>query len=179
MILVDARLQERTIYWSRGSLPPLDADGVRDDWLAGVDLFYTDGHETGAARVLAQMARARGLPVVMDAGTVRPGSAELAAVCTDVISSTLFVRQLSGLDDPPAALRFLRDSGPPQVGMTFGRSGSLLLVDDQPVAVPAFATDVLDTTGAGDVFHAGYAFARGQGRRSGGLHDLRQRPRPR
>ena len=163
VILVDARRQERTIYWSRGSLPLLEADEVREAWLEGVDLFYTDGHETRAACVLAHLARARGLPVVMDAGSVRPGSAELAAACSDVISSTLFARQLSGLTDPPAALRFLRDSGPPQVGMTFGRSGSLLLVDDRPVPVPAFAVDVVDTTGAGDVFHAGYAFARGLG----------------
>ena len=163
VILVDAGRQERTIYWSRGALPLLDPDQVRDDWLAGVDLFYTDGHETRAACVLARKARAQGLPVVMDAGTVRSGSAELAAVCSDVISSSLFARQLSGLDDPSAALRYLRDSGPAQVGMTFGRSGSLLLVDDRPIPVPAFAIDVLDTTGAGDVFHAGYAFARGSG----------------
>jgi sulfofructose kinase len=49
------------------------------------------------------------------------------------------------------------------VATTHGRAGCLALVDGRLEHVPAFAVPVLDTTGAGDVFHAGYAFARAKG----------------
>jgi len=48
--------------------------------------------------------------------------------------------------------------------MTFGEEGALGLEGDRVLPVPAFVVPVLDTTGAGDAFHAGYAFARGCGK---------------
>jgi sulfofructose kinase len=48
--------------------------------------------------------------------------------------------------------------------MTFGPHGVLALVGDAVAHVPAFAVPVTDTTGAGDAFHAGYAFALSTGR---------------
>ena len=103
------------------------------------------------------------MPVVMDAGSVREGSAELVAACTDVVSSRKFAPELTGCSDPVAALRAMRAMGPQRVAMTFGGDGVLGLENNLPLPVPAFAVPVRDTTGAGDAFHAGYAFARSQG----------------
>ena len=163
VILVDPDRQERTIFWSRGDLPALDADLVAPDWLAGMDLLYCDGHECAAAARLAGLARQRDLPVMMDAGSVRNGSETLVARCTDVISSENFAPELTGRSDPVEALAALAARGPENVAMTFGAQGALALIDGRPVALPAFDVAVLDTTGAGDVFHAGYAYARTDG----------------
>lgn len=163
VILVDSKRQERTIFWSRGDLPSLKADQVQAQWLDEVDLMYTDGHETPAAIKLAQAARQRGLPVVMDAGGVRNGSRALVPLCTDVISSDRFARDFVGTEDPVLAVKGLQDACEGRVAMTFGRNGCLALVHGDPVVVPAFDVPVVDTTGAGDVFHAGYAYALGQG----------------
>ncbi|MBU8871927.1 MAG: hypothetical protein KOO60_13755 [Gemmatimonadales bacterium] len=160
VILVDSNREERTIFWSRGGLPFLDSGFVDPDWLDGVDLLYCDGHECPVATRLARSARERNLPVVMDAGSVREGSRELVALCTDVISSEHFAPELTGKNDPVEALVALTALGPNRVGMTFGKEGVLTLVEGRPVAVPAFDVPVTDTTGAGDAFHAGYAFAR-------------------
>ncbi len=158
VILVNPETGERTIFWSRGRLPLLEADLWDVQWLDGVDLLYLDGHEPLLSMVAARHARDRRIPVVLDAGSVRGGSEELVALCTDVISSSVFAPQLSGLDDPLAALEELKGRGPHRVAMTFGHEGVLALAEP-PFVVPAFKVDVLDTTGAGDVFHAGYAFA--------------------
>jgi ribokinase len=165
VILVAPAAETRTIYWSRGALPPRDPAQVDPDWLQGCDLLYCDGHDVPAALRLARAARQRGLPVVLDAGGVRPGSAELVATCTDVISSAGFAPRLTGAPGPVAALRALRALGPARVAMTFGAAGVLALGehDDRPFHIPAFAVAVRDTTGAGDAFHAGYAHARGRG----------------
>ena len=128
-----------------------------------VDLLYVDGHETQASVLMAEAASGRGIPVVMDAGSVRAGSRELVTVCTDVIGAEGFAAELTGREDFLAALRDLQASGPERVGTTFGAGGVLGLDGENVVTTPAYEVRVLDTTGAGDVFHAGYAFARALG----------------
>ena len=164
VILVDPRSGERTIFWTRGDLPPLSPDLVDYSWLDNMDLFYTDGHETAAARKLALEAKRRGLPVVMDAGSVRTGSVDLVAAVTDAISSEGFAPAMTGNENPAEALRALHQMGPERVAMTFGARGVLALESGVVVHIPAFKVRVVDTTGAGDAFHAGYAFARATGR---------------
>jgi len=163
VILVDPRQGRRRILWQRGNLPPLRPEEVDPAWLDGVDLLLCDGHETAAAALLAAAARRRGIPAVMDAGTARPGTGELAASCSDVVASETFATELTGLREPLQALRELRALGPEVVAMTCGEAGAVLWRPDAPRHVPAFAVPVVDTTGAGDAFHGGYAVARAEG----------------
>jgi ribokinase len=164
VIMVDEVSGLRTIFWSRGDLPLMDPSLVTGAMLDGADFVYTDGHDVPAAIAAASLARERGLPVVLDAGSVREGSLRLAGLCTDVISSREFAPALAGIRDPASALRWLRRLGPERVAMTWGEQGALGLEGDRLFAVPAFRVPVRDTTGAGDAFHAGYAFALGEGR---------------
>ena len=163
VILVDEERSRRTIFWTRGDVPCLSRQSVGANILDDIDLLYTDGHEAEVSIHLARSASARGLPVVMDAGSVRDGSDELVSCCTDVVSSRGFAPALTGLQVPLDALDALRKMGPDRVAMTFGSAGSIGLDGDRVIAVPAFSVPVTDTTGAGDAFHAGYAFARARG----------------
>ena len=163
VILVDKERSHRTIFWTRGDIPHLSVPLVGRDALEGIDLLYTDGHEAEVSIHLARLAAVRGLPVVMDAGSVRDRSGELVACCTDVVSSRGFAPALTGLPGPLDALHALRNRGPSRVAMTFGSAGAIGLEGDLTCAVPSFCVPVTDTTGAGDAFHAGYAFARALG----------------
>lgn len=166
VILVDPAAAARTIFWSRGGLPPLAMGEVDPAWLDDYDLLYCDGHEPLVAASLAQRARSRGLPVVLDAGSVRPGTAELLPHCTDVIASSSFVPAFTGCVEPEMGLRRLQSIVRGRVAATYGAAGVLALAVEPPQAafhVPAYEVAVRDTTGAGDAFHAGYAFARLRG----------------
>jgi sugar/nucleoside kinase (ribokinase family) len=163
VILVDEARAQRTIFWSRGDVPHLEASHGAPGLLDDIDLLYTDGHEAAVSIRLARLARERGLPVVLDAGSVRAGSVELVSLCTDVVSSRGFAPDLTGHAAPLDALRAMRDMGPERVGMTFGSEGVLGLENDRPLPVAAFTVPVKDTTGAGDAFHAGYAFGLARG----------------
>lgn len=160
VILVDQARAQRTIYWTRGDLPHLPISQAAPERLDQIDLLYIDGHEPAVSLCLARQAGEIGLPVVMDAGSVRAESAELVRCCSDVVSSRNFAPDLTGCPGPLAALRSLRAMGPPLVAMTFGGEGVIGLEGEEPLLVPSFKLPVLDTTGAGDAFHAGYAFAR-------------------
>jgi len=163
VILVDPADGRRTVLWSRGDLPLLPEPADADALLADRDLLLIDGHEPVAAAAAARAARKRGLPVVMDAGTVRDGSRSLVPLCTDVVAATGFAPVYTGRSDPAAALRALQAEGPSRTASTFGPGGVLGLEDGRLLAVPAWEVAAVDTTGAGDAFHAGYAFALGRG----------------
>jgi sulfofructose kinase len=164
VILVDEAREQRTILWTRGSLPLFDPGAVDSQWLEGCDLLYCDGHDCAAAGRLAGLAREKGLKVLLDGGSVRDGARELVGHCTDVISSRGFAPALTGVDEVAGALRALRALGPDRVALTCGAGGCLALDGDAVVRVPAYAVSVRDTTGAGDAFHAGYAYALVAGR---------------
>ncbi len=48
--------------------------------------------------------------------------------------------------------------------ITLGNKGSITLAGDEIFRTPAFNVEVVDTTGAGDVFHGGYIYGLLQGR---------------
>lgn len=163
VILVDAAAGTRTVLWSRGDLPAMDPAAMEDAWLDDADLLLVDGHDPFATGRLARAARARGRPVVLDAGSVRDGTADLLAACTDVVAAAAFGPAFCGPSRPRDVLAELRARGPRRVAITFGAAGALGLDDDGLVTVPSFAVPVVDTTGAGDAFHAGYAWALARG----------------
>ncbi|HWU37371.1 MAG TPA: PfkB family carbohydrate kinase, partial [Candidatus Acidoferrum sp.] len=53
--------------------------------------------------------------------------------------------------------------GPRCVGVTSGERGSALYHGGEIIRAPAFAVEVVDTTGAGDVFHGAFLFGLLQG----------------
>ncbi len=158
VILIQPETAERTIFWARGDLPQIPKEYWRDHWLDGVDLLYLDGHEPEISLVAARRAKVLGLPVVFDAGSVRESSRELVQVCSDVISSAIFAPALTGVEDPQTALKQLQDLGPSRVAMTLGSNG-VLGCENVLFHEPSFQVPVVDSTGAGDVFHAGYAYS--------------------
>lgn len=71
---------------------------------------------------------------------------------------------LTGLTDPHAAALRLAEWGCKEVLLTLGDHGSLILTDGQFTEVPAFTTpDVVDATGCGDTYMAGYLYSRSRG----------------
>jgi sugar/nucleoside kinase (ribokinase family) len=66
-------------------------------------------------------------------------------------------RALTGLADPPDVARALLDHGVGTVGIKMSADGCLVMTGDgESIRLPAFQVDVVDTTGAGDAFAAGF-----------------------
>lgn len=74
------------------------------------------------------------------------------------------VLALTGSDDLLAGCRELRSRGVGCVAATSGADGAVVVGEDTVQRVPAFAVDVVDTTGCGDAFSAGFLRGRGLGR---------------
>jgi argininosuccinate lyase len=73
-------------------------------------------------------------------------------------------RAITGQERAEEAAWALAGLGPELVVLKAGREGSLALQRGQLARQPAAPAEVVDTVGAGDVFNAGFLFARDQGR---------------
>jgi len=148
----------RTVFWRRPTGQPLATSEIDTDRLQRAEMFYTDGLMIDAALAAAGLARRVGIRVVVDAGTLREGMRELARSSDTFLVSESFARQLVGGDDPLAACRELAALGPRLVGVTLGARGHVAFEDGQVFEGAAHRVRAVDTTGCGDVFHAGVAY---------------------
>ena len=71
---------------------------------------------------------------------------------------------ITGLKDPIEAAKLIHAWGVTEVIITLGSEGSLVYVDDTFYEIPAYPPhEVVDATGCGDTYSAGYLYKRLQG----------------
>ena len=163
-ISVTKKSANRTIFWHRGTVPYLRPRDVDLSRFPNARILHIDGLMMEASMEAARQAKASGMTVVMDAGTMREGSKELASLVDILISSETFAEPLVGPEAVhETALYALRKLGPKQVVITLGSEGSIGLNDEGISRQAAFPVNAVDTTGAGDVYHGGYIYGLLQG----------------
>ena len=175
IITVDGN--ERSMLTDRGANALQRPERVGDELLAGAAVLHLSGYSiTGAfgaagAEELIRRARALGVAVSVSAGSASfigdfGAEAFLEAIAgADVLLANLQEgRLLSGRDEPEAAAAALLERFP-VVAVTAGPRGSV--VADRrtpPRAVPAHAVRLLDPSGAGDAYAAGFLSSWAEGR---------------
>lgn len=129
--------------------------------LAGCRALHVDGHQPDAALHYAKAAREAGILTSLDGGGVRANTEELLAFIDVAVVSERMCEQM-GLD-APGMLDHLAGKGCRIGGVTMGEKG-LLWFDEGGGRHhhPALAVEpekVIDTNGAGDVFHGAYVYS--------------------
>jgi len=157
IILVDESTGERTVLWHRDSGLDIKAGEIDPSVLTARVLHVDDVDELAAIHT-ARMARARGLIVTSDLDRVTRHTPELIASVSIPIFAEHVPPTLTGERDPERALRKLRKEHNGLLCVTLGTSGSMALDGDRVIHVPAFKVHAVDTTGAGDVFRAGFVY---------------------
>ena len=165
---------ERTMFGQRGANPLTDPSAISPDILGGADLLYLSGYallqapQREAAARAVELARQRGLPIVLDTAympaLVAPQELRPYLPCLDAcILGLPEACALLGEVEPQAGASALLRAGVRLAAVKLGAQGCLLADVASAHYIPAFPVDVLDTTGAGDAFTAGLIFGRLQG----------------
>ena len=163
LILVD-RSGERTVLCRRDERLILQPADLRREWIESARILHLDGYDTAAATIAAQWARAAGIPVVADLDELYPGVEELIANIDYLIVSRDFPCRLMGEPNLEIALRKIQDQyGCLLTAATLGPDGVLAWDGKQFHRSDAYRVPVADTTGAGDIFHAGFIYAMHRG----------------
>lgn len=157
-IVVEKRSGRRNIFWQCPQGPTLSAGEIDIDLITRSRVLHTDGLFAQAALEASQAARRSEVPVVVDAGTLRPGMQTLAQHSDYFIASESFGRQLVGRDAPREACLEIHKLGPRLACITLGASGYVAAFDGRTIEKPAYPVAAVDTTGCGDIFHAGFIY---------------------
>jgi len=164
-ILVDQSSGERTILWKRDARLDLLPEELNQEWIRRARLLHVDGHPSAPAVLAAQWAREAGVTVTADLDNLYPGVEALLEQVDFLISSREFPERLMGIADPIESLpEILRRFGCRTAGVTLGQQGALAWDGEQFHYSPGFRVHAVDTTGAGDLFHGGFAYCLLEGR---------------
>jgi sulfofructose kinase len=158
LILVDGG-GERTVLCRRDERVALKPGDLDRQWIVNARALHVDGYDTEAATVAAGWARAAGIPVIADLDEVYPGLDLLLENVDYLIVSRDIPSRLMAEPDLEMALRQMqRRYGCRLAAATLGHEGVLAWDGKQLQHTPAYRVPVVDTTGAGDIFHAGFIY---------------------
>lgn len=155
---------KRSIAWTRGSARPLSPREIDLDLIRNSNVLHLDGHQTKAALAAAKTANKHGVTVSIDAGTIIPGIEELLERSDIVIASEKFASRYTGEARMETALKKLYGLNRTFSAVTMGKAGSIGFDGKRLIKCPTFMVDVVDTTGAGDVYHGAFIFNYARGK---------------
>ena len=163
LILVDGG-GERTVLCRRDDRLVLRPEELKQEWIVRARALHVDGYDTAAATAAAGWAREAGVPVVADLDELYPGVEDLLRRVDYLIVSRDFPCRMMQEDDLETALRGMqREFGCRLTSATLGQDGVVAWDGRRLHTESAYRVPVVDTTGAGDIFHAGFIYGLLQG----------------
>lgn len=156
--------QGRSFISDRGTRKELIPEEIDRDYIASAKYLHLRRMYPAAVRA-AQYAKEAGVKVVFDAGYFEQETLDHIGLIDVFIGSEYFY---NGLFQNRAAAQenceVIQEMGPSVVFFTFGAEGCFGKYHNAFIQQPAFLNlEVIDTTGAGDVFHGAFIFGMLQG----------------
>jgi sugar/nucleoside kinase (ribokinase family) len=121
-----------------------------------------DGHFIEACQAWASAAKARGKPVVLDGGSWKDGTDELLKSVHTAICSADFLPP--GCASRDEVVEFLKSRGVANIAITDGAEAIHFISGQSSGTISVPQVEVVDTMGAGDIFHGAYCLYVSSGR---------------
>jgi sulfofructose kinase len=163
-VLVDSNGERLIISYTD---PRLDTDPswLPLDELATADAVLADVRWPQASEASLRHARRLGTPTVLDADLAPEDVVQrLIPLASFAIFSAPALFKLAGVDNVPEAIARAARLTTGCVGVTVGEEGFFWLEENVIRHEPGFSVKVVDTLGAGDVFHGAFALAIAEGK---------------
>jgi sugar/nucleoside kinase (ribokinase family) len=163
LIIVDSG-GERTVLCRKDERLVLQPADLERAWVEKARALHVDGYDTAAATLAARWARAAHIPVIADLDELYPGVEQLVENVDYLIVSRDFPSRLMKEKDLTNALKGMQlRYGCALTAATLGVDGVLAWDGSRLLHRSAYRVPVVDTTGAGDIFHAGFIYGLLQG----------------
>lgn len=126
------------------------------------DIIYMDGYEKELAKKVININK--NAIKILDAGNVTKDVIELAKLSDYVICSKDFVSEYTNVEINPSNMNtiltsydILKEKLDKDIIITLGESGSFTYFNGYKL-IPTIPVNVIDTTGAGDIYHAAFTY---------------------
>jgi sulfofructose kinase len=163
-VIVDARGERMIVNHLDPSLP-VDAAWLPSAASVGARVVLADTRWPEGALAALVAARDAGLPAVLDADRPVPADGALLRAATHVAFSSDALADLTGIGDASLALAEVARGLQGWCCVTAGGDGVYSYEQGKMRHDPAFDVPVVDTLGAGDVWHGAFALALAEGSR--------------
>jgi ribokinase len=156
-VLVDETSGKRTIafYYDETLLDHVAKIDL--DWISESRALYIDGvHEASIKATM--IAKENEIPVFCSTAEYAPEYNRIIGHVDIFIASLDWARSITGRQEPIEAARAILGLGPKVAVVTLGDQGSICVTKDLVIKKEAFYVDVVDTTGAGDVYSGAFVY---------------------
>ncbi len=157
-VWVDKPSGKRTVVLDRDEKNRLDNKELTFLDRLSTRFVHLDAREPEINILIARWAKKLGAEVCLDVGSFREGADRVLLYADHLIVSRRFACGFAATDDPASACRKLMQRGFKTVVVTVGEEGCFCGRDDELFLSPGFKVKVVDTTGAGDVFHGAFIY---------------------
>jgi sugar/nucleoside kinase (ribokinase family) len=158
LVLVDQATGQRRLAYRRPGGYDIHPGELDRAVITSARLLHIDGVDAAAALRAIDWAREANMIITMDGERIVPGIERVWPRVDLLVCNPRFLAAATGIADREAALRALAAAGPPRVAVTLAEEGALGFGDGRFVQVPGFdVRPLVDTNGAGDVFHGACA----------------------
>jgi ribokinase len=157
-IWVDKNSGKRTAALDKTRMKPVKPKEI--SFLKDISFRYLhlDGRDIDASIFLAKKAKKDGSEVILDLGSLRENIEELFPLVDYLVVSREFAYDYTQLEDLSQACSELKKIGFKSVVVTLSEKGCVWTDSLKVNYFPGFNLEVVDTTGAGDVFHGAFIF---------------------
>lgn len=157
--IAEKKNENRRFIGMLGDSGRLDPERLDFDYLASARLLHLENGDPASLRA-AQFAREHGITVAIDADSYSPAIEAMEPYVDLFIASAFYVKGRFPNASLEEGLREIAGRGCRVVIFTLGSKGCIGYADGEYFSLPAFSgLQVVDTTGAGDVFHGGFISA--------------------
>ena len=155
-VMVHRATGERSVVSANAAAFSKVSAKVSSRWLAGVSIALVDGQYMPLCIAAARAAKLRGVPVVIDAGSWKPGMEKLLPLVDTAICSGDF--RPPGCKSEADVFAYLAAREIRRIAVTRGQSSIRYSELDKRGAIRVRKVRCVDTLGAGDIFHGAYCF---------------------
>jgi sugar/nucleoside kinase (ribokinase family) len=156
-IIVSQSSGDRAIISINATQTQIENPSIPENILQDIDIILIDGHQMQISYQIAQIAQTKKIPIVIDAGSWKPGFEKILPLANHVICSANF--HPPNCETPQEVITYLQQLKIPNIAITNGDKPIQYLSsanNNQIQSIETPKTSIIDTLGAGDIFHGAF-----------------------